>query len=533
MDSRTTTTENREEGQMVGLKTLEERTSRSLDELEALAPGDAGWRDADTNTAAALDLLTGEAAALVFESRVLPHGADVQADAASYLSAREIRHADAPEGYAKLHADALDDYPALAGWLRSSIGIDAVRRHFEHSVRGMGERAPAATVETVDRYRRLIAAQLVERPDLDHDVEAAATFAEAVPALRERLAAARKVHVDAEAEAEAAARAKVRDAHLGLAKRLRALGEDHVVPMYLATAGRPASRTRHPGKLADELERGRTLDEAEFADLERSHRASRSAICDQHGNHGTEAKLRGSVSTKADVPQRRGKRLALAEIDELFGDRLTDRERSAGGPEWLTWELCATPAARLRLVIWLHDNQRPWATPPAAAIAERLRPCFYGDDALRPVVARVLEAAPAPVVAHLLDSVSFFALGASLRGLSSTPMPMERPWMVAFAVHGARDETAERLIAHEVAHAWLHSIAKRSMPVAVRSARMRNMKVADVDGDEEKLGELSEFRTRRNRHEDQANALAATWGFDWPEATSQRLQEIPRPQNGS
>ena len=107
---------------------------------------------------------------------------------------------------AKLHADALDDYPALAGWLRSSIGIDAVRRHFEHSVRGMGERAPAATVETVDRYRRLIAAQLVERPDLDHDVEAAATFAEAVPALRERLAAARKVHVDAEAEAEAAAR---------------------------------------------------------------------------------------------------------------------------------------------------------------------------------------------------------------------------------------------------------------------------------------------------------------------------------------
>ena len=62
----------------------------------------------------------------------------------------------------------------------------------------------------------------------------------------------------------------MRDAHLGLAKRLRALGEDHVVPMYLATAGRPASRTRHPGKLADELERGRTLDEAEFADLERS-----------------------------------------------------------------------------------------------------------------------------------------------------------------------------------------------------------------------------------------------------------------------
>ena len=271
MDSRTTTTENREEGQMVGLKTLEERTSRSLDELEALAPGDAGWRDADTNTAAALDLLTGEAAALVFESRVLPHGADVQADAASYLSARAIAHKDAAEGFAKLHRDALDDYPGLASWLRSAIGIDHVRRHYEPASRGMG--APVeAVAEAVDRYRRLIAAQLVERPELDHDVEAAATFAEAVPALRERLAAARKVHVDAEAAAEAAARALVRNAHLGLAARLRALGEDYHVPEYLQgdQRGRQTSRARRPGDLAEELERGKTLDDAAFADLERS-----------------------------------------------------------------------------------------------------------------------------------------------------------------------------------------------------------------------------------------------------------------------
>ena len=256
----------------MGLKNLEHQISGSVDALKALAPGDAGWRDADANTSAALDLLTGQAAGLVFESKVLPHGADVQADAAAYISAREIRHADAPEGFARLHADALDDYPALAAWLRSSIGIDAVRRHFAHSVRGLGERAPAAMVEAVDQYRRLIAAQLVERPDLEHDVEAAATFAEAVPALRERLAAARKIHVDAEAEAEAAARAKVRDAHLGLAKRLRALGEDHNVPMYMASdqRGRAIARSRHPHKLADELERGQTLTEAAFADLERS-----------------------------------------------------------------------------------------------------------------------------------------------------------------------------------------------------------------------------------------------------------------------
>ena len=271
MDSRTTTTENREEGQMVGLKTLEERTSRSLDELEALAPGDAGWRAGNALATAELDLLTGAAEGKVFDSRVLPHGADVQADADAYLAAREIRNAEAPEGYAKLHSDSLDTYPALAEWLRSSLGLDRVRQAAGIAAAGMGRDAKAAVAEAVDRFRRLVAAQMVKRPDLEIDTVAAETFATTVPALRERLAAARKLHVDAVSEAEAAARAKVRAKHAALSSRVRSLPENAPVPSYLAQQDRATSTTRRARDLADDLERGKLeLTDEAFADLERS-----------------------------------------------------------------------------------------------------------------------------------------------------------------------------------------------------------------------------------------------------------------------
>ncbi len=245
-------------------------TEQALADLEELTAGDAGWRAGDAIATAALDLLTGDAAGAVFDSRVLPHGADVQADAAAYIAAREIRNAEAPEGYAKLHSDSIDTYPALAGWLRSALGLDRVRQA-AYATAGTGREAEAAVAEAVDRFRRLVAAQIVKRPDLELDTVAAETFATTVPAFRERLAAARKRHVDAVSEAEAAARAKVRAQHAALASRVRSLPENAPVPSYLAQQNRATSTTRRARDLAEDLERGKLeLTDEAFADLERS-----------------------------------------------------------------------------------------------------------------------------------------------------------------------------------------------------------------------------------------------------------------------
>ena len=126
----------------------------------------------------------------------------------------------------------------------------------------------------------LVAAQIVKRPDLEIDTAAAETFATTVPALRERLAAARKLHVDAVSEAEAAARAKVRAKHAALASRVRSLPENAPVPSYLAQQDRATSTTRRARDLADDLERGKLeLTDEAFADLERSvtHQENRCA----------------------------------------------------------------------------------------------------------------------------------------------------------------------------------------------------------------------------------------------------------------
>ncbi len=229
-----------------------------------------------------------------------------------------------------------------------------------------------------------------------------------------------------------------------------------------------------------------------------------------------------------EAGKRLGKRLAIAELDKLFGERLSYRERMAGGPLWACWELTATPAARLRLMLWLAtDPPRPWISPPAEEIAHRLRPNFFGDDALRDTTARVLASAPPPVVEYVLDRVAFLGLGSTLFGLACPPLPMELPWLVAIAANngsgvGERDETAPVLVAHECAHCWLLLEPGGTLSESEVSAKLHTTSPGDVP--EVERPAMRKRRERHNRREREADELAAAWGFSWPQNSPQSTE---------
>ena len=217
--------------------------------------------------------------------------------------------------------------------------------------------------------------------------------------------------------------------------------------------------------------------------------------------------------------KRRRKRLALAELDDLFGDRLTYRERMSGGPEWCSWELVATATARERLRSWIVSTPRPWRSTADQEARNALWDHFYGDEVARLVTARVISTLPPPVVAYLLSRVTFLAVGAGSRGWAGgliEPDP-DRPWLVVLSARGAIDKTLPLLVAHELAHCWLLGEPSKPLRDSFEHYTIKQTSLADVKPEHQP--KVVQVRRRYDRHEVEACALADCWGYPWPHST--------------
>ncbi len=219
-----------------------------------------------------------------------------------------------------------------------------------------------------------------------------------------------------------------------------------------------------------------------------------------------------------EAGKRLGKRLALAELDALFGDRLSYRERMAGGPPWACWELVATAEAREKLTAWLAtDPPRPWESPPREVIGNALWGAFFGDDVLRRVTARVLASLPLPVVQYTLDRVTFLGVGAQLRGWAGAPpaLDVSKPWLVALGAWATIDTSAPALAAHEISHTWLLREPTAPLVDSFEASTVRDTEIADVKPEHRPA--LLQWRRGYDRREREADALMAAWGFSWPQ----------------
>ena len=229
------------------------------------------------------------------------------------------------------------------------------------------------------------------------------------------------------------------------------------------------------------------------------------------------------MTTTSAIPRRRGKRLALAELDDLFGDRLTYRERMAGGPDWCTWELCATSTARERLRSWVVSTPKPWRSMVDQQARNKLWDAFYGCEVMRLVTARVLASLPPPVQAYVSERVRFLGVGVQVRGWAGGPLPdADRPWLVVLSGHGEGDRTLPLVIAHELAHCWL--LGEPSTPIcdSFEAHTIKRTPLGEVEPKNQ--AKVERVRRRYDRREFEACALADCWGFRWGGPHSTQLR---------
>lgn len=155
----------------------------------------------------------------------------------------------------------------------------------------------------------------------------------------------------------------------------------------------------------------------------------------------------------------------------------------SGGPDWCSWELCATEPARDRLRAWVDETPEPWQAMSEAEIRVALWGNFYGDELVRLIAAKVISQLPMPVADYTLKNVAFLAVGASVRGWAGAPPALyagRRPWLVVLGAWAAADTTLPQLIAHELAHCWLIREPAEPLVDSFESYTLRETTVGDV-----------------------------------------------------
>ena len=203
----------------------------------------------------------------------------------------------------------------------------------------------------------------------------------------------------------------------------------------------------------------------------------------------------------------------------MFGDRLTYRERMAGGPSWCSWELCRTEPAREKLRMWIaSDPVRPWRLTTKAVNA-RLRSNLYGCPVMSGHVIRTIAELPAPMGIYAAERVSILCAGGSLHGTASAPLQTgDRPWFVVLSAPvGAEALDLSELrgtTVHEVCHTWLEPEPGNRRRMATIVEQHHRM---ELSLDRLPESERAEVRLRRARYaslEDQARELVRVLGFE-------------------
>lgn len=216
-------------------------------------------------------------------------------------------------------------------------------------------------------------------------------------------------------------------------------------------------------------------------------------------------------------------RLAVCELEALTHGRLSYKEILAGGPRWLSGELCATEPARERLRSWFERNPQPWPEPDTGKIYASLH--FFGDKKMCEQFTNLLAYLPPPVIEYAIEKVTFVAVGLRLCGwCGARPSFGERRF---FVVLGGYDDTAKQFntMMHELAHTWLMPEPAEGQVAAdvIQNDALINLpleKVAEINP--EARAEVVRCREASANNERQAGALTFEW---WDLFKEKRKQE--------
>jgi len=193
-------------------------------------------------------------------------------------------------------------------------------------------------------------------------------------------------------------------------------------------------------------------------------------------------------------------------------------ERTRRVPAWMCPELIPTEPAREKLKAWAQRTPRDKWDAPADPATVLVSLVCIGDHVLAHVTARTLaERLPAPVVDYLLTRVVFVALGVTVKGFCSAPLPAQEKFVVGLSAGAAGDAGAldrfTNVVGHEAAHAWLMP-QPDSDTVAATSFWMNC--VHDLPINKVPAAALLAVNTERSgyaRDEKLAKMLAHCWGF--------------------
>jgi hypothetical protein len=195
-----------------------------------------------------------------------------------------------------------------------------------------------------------------------------------------------------------------------------------------------------------------------------------------------------------------------------------------GGPSWLTWELVATPSARIKLFDWIETAPAPWWEAATMSRDEALQWIDYaGDTLVLGALLDVLAAVPRPVAEHVTAACNIVGTGAQTWGMCALPS-VPRPWTVTVSP-GPQGDLAHAVIAHELAHVWLlpRPGADQRRPSVVEDLARASLRVEHCKTEAQVAG-LRRFRSDGARDEAEADALAASWGFPVRRSEARRSQ---------
>jgi hypothetical protein len=198
--------------------------------------------------------------------------------------------------------------------------------------------------------------------------------------------------------------------------------------------------------------------------------------------------------------------VTLSDKYELLAGAVSYRALAAGAVPWLGPALTASDPARARLHRWVAGG----GLRRVPAIDTEL--VYLGDEAVRPVVVRVLEQIAPPVRDHVLDTAWVLAIGRRAAGQTmAAPLlpPRGGPEVLGLIlVDGRYDDTAlAAIIAHEAAHLWLEHRTAAPPPKIARALQAVGWALATEGGEGDALLERLLAAERR------AAALTAAWGF--------------------
>ena len=205
---------------------LVDAAEQAVAELEAIEVGEPWAADGAATATHAVDELRKRAAVSIFPEAIEPVGADLIAD--FNLCVEGFAGATFGAQLAHLHERSVETHPALARFLRSPHGVGEVAaRAAAHAP--VAARKPAElAAESQAEYQRAVAAQLYARGEFE---PWARIFAEVVPGLEARIAAAKEPHEErAQAESERQKQERV-ERRAELVESYRKLGPNHRVSL--------------------------------------------------------------------------------------------------------------------------------------------------------------------------------------------------------------------------------------------------------------------------------------------------------------